>query len=401
MVFKKKNLGMKVLLIIDNPFSERAYNFYGIQCYKSNDIEIRIIDVTKIVYKNFNTVNSYFEFKCEELTIVSKISEFNNYLIEEKFDFVYNTLNLNFHTKDIFSSISKFKIRYCVNPISVVPTIPNKTKLFLFNRFSKVSFPRLYNLFLRIFPLNFFGIKYADFVITHGKLTSFNKVEIGRKTENIKLHTYDYDIFLETNKDLKHDNINETNGKIVFLDQYLPYHPDFHLFENRNLSEMPTDINDSLYYDALNNFFDRIESITGKKVVIAAHPKSEYEKIGNKFNGREIIKNKTCELIFQSNLVLLDQSTSLNYAVLFKKPVVFIYTSETSSQFLGKLTENLASMFNKVPINVSEEFDLNVEEMFELNHILYEKYKEDYIKQRSSEENYSWNIFINRIKKMN
>ena len=46
-------------------------------------------------------------------------------------------------------------------------------------------------------------------------------------------------------------------------------------------------------------------------------------------------------------------------------------------------------------------FQKGSHEMVELNHILYEKYKEDYIKQRSSEENYSWNIFINRIKKMN
>ena len=49
-------------------------------------------------------------------------------------------------------------------------------------------------------------------------------------------------------------------------------------------------------------------------------------------------------------------------------------------------------MFNKVPINVSDECKINIENLYEVDFKLYEIHKENYIRQKVSKEKYSWDI---------
>ena len=84
---------------------------------------------------------------------------------------------------------------------------------------------------------------------------------------------FDFDNYLEQKTDII------TSNTIVFLDEYLPYHPDFDLLKMEK-------INANQYYKELNNFFSKIEAHTSSRVVIAAHPKANYNI--NPFNNRPI-----------------------------------------------------------------------------------------------------------------
>ena len=69
-----------------------------------------------------------------------------------------------------------------------------------------------------------------------------------------------------------------------------------------------------------------MEKDYGCEVIIAAHPKSNYQD--GTFGNRRIIYGKTPELIKNAKLVIHQCSTTFFLAVLFKKDFLNIYTKE-------------------------------------------------------------------------
>jgi len=68
--------------------------------------------------------------------------------------------------------------------------------------------------------------------------------------------------------------------------------------------------------------FDTIEEMYACKVVVAAHPKSNY--IGGEYGGREIIYNVTNQLVKDSQLVITHFSTTINLAVTYNKSILIL-----------------------------------------------------------------------------
>ena len=108
---------------------------------------------------------------------------------------------------------------------------------------------------------------------------------------------------------------------ILFLDQYEPFHPD-----NELLGIKPIDSNE--YYMQINNFFDIIEERFGLPVVISAHPKAEKYHEHNFYNGRRVFFGETARLSKSAEFVIAHNSTAISYPVIFKKPILFVYTKE-------------------------------------------------------------------------
>lgn len=101
---------------------------------------------------------------------------------------------------------------------------------------------------------------------------------------------------------------------IVFIDQYYPLHPTLKSEDpNVDFSELV-----SPYFASLNSFFDRVEEEYHCPVVIAGHPIAKYDK--NPFGGRRIMYFKTAELVQYSKAVLMHNSYSVSFVLLFDKP---------------------------------------------------------------------------------
>ena len=105
----------------------------------------------------------------------------------------------------------------------------------------------------------------------------------------------------------------------VFLDEFFPLHPDL-LHFSRNYKADP-----EAYHRAMNAFFDRYEKRTGLRVVIAAHPKSDYGE--GTFGERPILKYRTVELVRDAEAVFMHSSASLTFALLFDKPLALLRTA--------------------------------------------------------------------------
>lgn len=134
----------------------------------------------------------------------------------------------------------------------------------------------------------------------------------------VKIHHVKYDEYLQS-RDLP----PILDGPYaVFLDTAATTHPFYGLKRHANKRKVDA----QGYIDRLNHFFDRVEKEHNLPIIIAAHPKADYDE--QTFNGRPIIKYKTGQLIEHSSLVLSHYSTSVINAVLSEKPLVFLWYPE-------------------------------------------------------------------------
>lgn len=111
-------------------------------------------------------------------------------------------------------------------------------------------------------------------------------------------------------------------GACVFIDAYLPFHPDFRINKRET-------VDPKSYFESINKCFDRIEEITGRPVVIAVCPKADYQE--NPYGGRKLVLGKTYQLIRDSSLVITHVSTAVSFAVLHRKPIISLYSSEINA----------------------------------------------------------------------
>ncbi|HUC60473.1 MAG TPA: hypothetical protein VMF53_00805 [Alphaproteobacteria bacterium] len=134
----------------------------------------------------------------------------------------------------------------------------------------------------------------------------------------------------------------------VFLDEMFVSHPDFAL-----IGAAPPPIAPERYFELLRNAFDRIERETGLNVVVAAHPKARYGS-AELFGGREIAQGRTAALVRGARLVLAHCSTSLGFAVAFRKPVLLLAGAAMEATPYGVTIARFASWLGAPRLDMAE-----------------------------------------------
>lgn len=204
----------------------------------------------------------------------------------------------------------------------------------------------------------------------------------------IPINHFDYDNYLCIKKN---PNRLISNDYCVFLDDNLVYDTDFKILNIKTVG--PTS-----YFKSIQTFFDRIEKYFNLIVVIAAHPKAQYQ--GSEFGNREIINGKTGELVNDCHFAIAHYSTSISYPVMFKKPIIFIYTPDMKKKSYFKAISNFANVLNQPLFNIdsthTEDFVLK-----QLDTDKYEEYKLKYITSLKSESEYSRDIFLKHMESYN
>ncbi|MDA2929389.1 hypothetical protein MYX84_05480 [Acidobacteria bacterium AH-259-O06] len=156
------------------------------------------------------------------------------------------------------------------------------------------------------------------------------------------------------------------------------------------------------YLDEMSNLFDLIEIKTGLKVVIAAHPYSNYEKCSFAFGGREIIKGKTVELVAASSMVIMHTTTAVSYAVLFEKPIMVVKTAEMMKKGFSHYSDyvdTMAAALGLKAINISDprwpERLSFCYDTWPRSH--YKDYQFKYVKSPHVDEKGVWEIFADSV----
>ena len=354
-----------IVIIRDRRFSERDYKRFGIDILLKNGFNVKIFDITEVVNpeiaKNHHVCDKVKYDFIEKITDKRTAEEtFGNFSEET---FVLLLLPFSFERYWIYNSISKSKSKvgvFLANDQISVSTLKKGYISYYFDMINNYSFHEIIKNLLVIFDKKFKiskGLmKPVDMVIVGGKNQISNiSYKTDKNTKMCWTHTLDYDIYL---KEKKESVMNEPIA--VFLDQYLPYHPD-HAYSKHAIK-----IDPDYYYAKLNEFFEKIERKLKVHVVIAAHPRSDYE---NKkvFAGREVIYGKTSQLIKKCKLVITHNSTALNFAVLYLKPIVFINFERLSNTRFSVFTEAFAKLLGEKAICIDKEKEINLKNEFSIN----------------------------------
>jgi hypothetical protein len=177
----------------------------------------------------------------------------------------------------------------------------------------------------------------------------------------------------------------------VFLDINLPYQSDLAFCGYAQ-------IDPAGYFRSLNRFFGLLERQYGLKVVIAAHPKADYDAAT--FEGRPMHRLVTAELVRDAEFVLSHTSTALSYAVLNAKPLVFIYTDGMAAAYRDTDIRQLhcyASYLDSPICNVDDIARGAQVAITAVNPKRYEKYKYDFLTTHESEQTSTGEIFLREI----
>jgi hypothetical protein len=301
----------KVVYISYMPLSEKVERDWYLAELRSRGVSLAYWDVTALLLPGVHCpetperdyvvkVGSYDRFK--ELIQAQDVPGTNFVLLlnyEGRFSRLFTLLTL-LRCRTYFFEWGNFPIqnRRCVSGVLNRLRQPGKLAAALANRLKSAL---LWKLKL---------VKPFDVVFTAGAVATTKHPRAGRL---VQINLCDYDNYLQA----RCAAAPVARPYAVFLDINLAFQTDLKILGWECVDARA-------YGDSLCRFFAMVEQRFGVEVVIAAHPKASYGE--SYFGGRTILKGATPELVQDARMVISHHSTSISYAVLNQKPLLFIYT---------------------------------------------------------------------------
>jgi hypothetical protein len=388
----------KIVFIDEVPLSQRLYERYGIQILLDAGFLVEIWDFIPFLAPGlvdfpvsdplrFKGIRS-FRTKREALMAIRQEPRATVFVID---------IGYCFQTLQIFQALSCSNHVYGIQLLDAQPSSTEKfhDKMTFWIPIIAKSPREVANAVFRKIPTHWLSIQPPDFVFRGGTASIDRRYAFGKPVREICAHSLDYDLFIKERETAERDVDVPLQDYAVFLDQFLPFHPDFFYLG------MPFPVKAEDYYPKLNLFFKRVEGELGLKVVVGAHPKSYYERLPDYFAGRKVIRGHTIKLVRDAKLVLVHDSAALNFVVLYHKPVLFL-SYALHPGWIGRINiDRTASLFGKQPINLDDlPSKIDWQGEFKVNEAAYKIYQEKFIKQSGSTDKPSWQIFADFIKSL-
>jgi len=396
----------KIIILTDYPVNRRDYDRFGVERLHKNGFEVEIWDLTIVLHKNFSShetlpgsLDTRVRLFYDKRQIISKISSLGQDCMMNCF------IDFGPATFFLFRALSRRKIPYSVfQMVSFpLPVIPSRGLLSSFSGLiKKITALKISSIYYHIGKMTLlryyraFGISPAAIVITAGtKSLEIRNYPVGNDTRFLWAHAFDYDLFLEE----KETRVPDDQPTAVFLDEYYPFHPDFSYLGIANPFSPNT------YYPKICAFFSYLEKEFGVKIIIAAHPRSNYENLPNYFEGRDVIKGETIRLVKESRFVISHMSTAINFAILYRKPMLFITMDKLQERNVGVFIPGyyiraIASELHTEPINLDDKQNTSIIQIPDPDITAYSRYQSKYIKKEGTPEIPLWDIYLAEVKKI-
>mgnify|MGYP001371393956 CR=1 FL=1 len=135
-----------------------------------------------------------------------------------------------------------------------------------------------------------------------------------------------------------------------------------------------------------------------EKTLLNKLSNEEYEAlIAKNFEGT-LVKEKTIELVRNADIVLAHTSTSISYAILYEKPIIFLTSNEIRLSYddfrIDSLSRELGSKLYNIDKKKYEIDFNNLDDVNKINKVKYQNFTNSYIKHPKSENISNWDIFI-------
>lgn len=302
------------------PLTAKIYNDFFMEATIKAGIQVEYWDLSRLFFKNYGQEDSAF-------LLGDHAIHFDHYqAVEERIKqqnisstLFISIVSYNYRVVKLFRLFTQYNCILGVFGRDMVPIGNLKicSKLF---RLTPGKLLRFWKNKRAVSLKNSGIVKSYDIVFQGGKqgyksLGLTSSKEIARACV-VKINSSDYDKYQTMVRALT----TKPQDYIVFLDSYLPLHPDFKIL---GIKLCPPEE----YYRRLNAFFDRLETQYKVPVIIAAHPKALKYKDEDYFHGRRVEFGKTEELVQNAMLVVAHYSTAVGYAVLFRKNIQLLSSS--------------------------------------------------------------------------
>jgi hypothetical protein len=390
---------LKIILLIDANFSKREYERFGIYEMLKEKIDVKLIDTRKLRIGGWDTEEIFekdgFDRTVKRIDILNAIDleeitqEFKEAFIIDNRSGTYDK-----YTTFWFKSFGAYIIELDQGLLPTSIWSPSFFDLIIMSKNTFINYG-LISVFskamrymlnrLKSNPSSDITQRCCDIKVCSGAISNCSSWEF-----EIRSHAFDYDIYLKQKK----QNIAIKNGDYaVFLDSGIVEHPD----SIRGIGKSAE--TDESYYPAVRSFFDDFEKITGLPVVIALHPRIIItKKLVRQYGGREVILKNTSNLVKSSKMVIAHNSTSINFAVLWRVPLLIITTTKID-RVNYELVRSIEDIFKTKRININKPYKGQDYTKISKGAVAqYDLYKENLIKTNNSPKVNSANILINNLK---
>ena len=357
----------KIIFIKESILSKRDYERYKFNDFIQSGYDVSVLDITSFNNQDYKEDVDIYSIAKELIFSPSSKKEIFEYIkgIDQN-STIISLSRVNKNTFFIYNKIFKKGNKIGFINLGTTPDV--------YINFRKKSLRSLLRKIKNGIIQRLYGV-HSHFYIVGSKadiLKAQNHVLYSKKAHYIHYNSLDYDLYLNN---IKFNNNRIITAKyVVFLDEDNRNHPD------NNVSGIsPVGKN---YYSELNDLFSKIESKYSVKVIIAAHPRSRYDKIGNPFQGRKVLKFKTFDLVKNAEFVLAHASTAITISVIYKKPTVFLTSRNYHHAYINSIqffSEALASTL----VDLSTE-NFRLPDSLEINRKAYEVFHENYINYKNS-----------------
>ena len=374
----------KICFLFSSPFTENDFSQYGISQIEELGFEILILDCTPFLEPKF-----YDEIGGDKISIKNK-------------------LVLKCSTKeDIFFYLNKFNPEWCIDVLQgfsknlYIDRV--HIRLFLKLNFKIIEYKLksipFYNglinrnfygyarNFIKIFLIKILSLPWI--IAQPDKIVISGSVEYKKYFNHkgiIKAHNFDFDNFKKS-KQKKVFIGSEMN--LLFLDEDFPCHSDY------IRDGLSPSINVEKYFREISNCLMYLSNRFCLKPLIKLHPKANFKR-SCKLYRLPVSRKDTAQLVATADVVVAHCSTSIQLAVLFKKPLILIIPDQLESNSVWAKSINNFSFLLSVPAIKSSEIN-NLKNIPSVNIENYNNYIEKYIKMKGSPDKFSWEIITDNL----
>jgi hypothetical protein len=394
----EKQLSKNIVFFISQPLDNRNYDRFGVQYWIDSGWKVEVWDLTPFLFpkvwdnflqlgKKIKLTPFYHQIHCKEDIFQRASTAEPGIFIDliEINQYVYLKIKLLLLSRGFLS----LTLRMGAIPLPV-PYNANRIErmwALLRNIVSKESnlLSTFKHLFLKVYFEHLLGPYQKQlFRVVSGNVTYLEALALIPNEQIVKAHNFDYDQYLSDNR------INEFENQkfLLFIDEDMAYHSDF-IYQNK-----PFPVNPEVYFSVMRNGLAHIAHELKCDIKIATHPRSNYTGLrSNCYGDLPLYNGITAELIKSAFLVVGHASTSMQLAVLHRKPILFVTTDEIINSSSQAYIDKYSSILNRPLLNLNGSMsDVNWESHLDIDDYIYDDYIRQYIKSENTSDKYSMEI---------
>jgi hypothetical protein len=384
----------KVVYLIDQPLDERNYERFGVQRWLEHNWTVEVWDLTPwaypTVWRTFIELRSDLRRFDGYFPIASRREMRTRLSVSSWIKFFVDLTGDSYQSIQAKISLVRTGAIRIVCPGGSIP-IPDRTDIGLVRKFAGLVAKGPIGFWKWLSSAFFHKLVAPRIPIGMAIVSGEQSIHgVRRGGEIIRTHNFDYDIYLALMK-----SPSGAKGRYaVFIDQDYCFHPEY-LYQG-----IPPLATPGRYFPTLCSGLRMISEALNVPVHIAVHPRATYQQRGlDVFAGFELEYGMTAKLIKECVVVVCHDSTAVQFAVLYGKPVIFVTTDELMITYEGQSIAKVAAELGKSPVNL-DRADLQAVDWrkeMQVDAAIYKAYIRKYIKTAGSPELPLWDIVINHV----